>query len=260
MDISLFPGLGSEALGALLKSPEVKGVVMRTFGAGNAMNDGEIHAQLQDAIKLKKPVLNITQCQKGMVEMGLYAASSALLEMGVISGLDMTPEAALTKMQWLLGSEDDDSSVEEAQLQLQLNQRGEQSESLFDVRFGAKGSEATAESLYKTSAQPPGQYLKDGLTRAVLRISGLEFASSELPEEICIFVSYPDASISSDPNDPRCVARISNHPPGTTFIAEITSQIEQFTEPGRRISLALVSLNGRKFWYEGLYLALFASA
>jgi L-asparaginase len=262
MDISLFPGLGSDAIGALLRSPEVKGVVMRTFGAGNAMNDVAIHAELQEAIKLGKPVLNITQCPKGMVEMGLYAASSALLEMGVISGLDMTPEAALTKMQWLLGSDqDDDSSVEEAQLQLQLNQRGEQSESLFDVRFGAKGSKDRAESLYKTSNVPPGQYLKDRLKRAVLRISGLEFSQSELPQDVCVYVSYSDASISSDPDDPRRVARITqDHQSGGTFIAEITSQIEQFTEPGRRISLAIVSTNGRTFWYRGLYLALFASA
>jgi L-asparaginase len=261
MDISLFPGLEADALGALLESSKIKGVIMRTFGAGNAMNDPGIHDVLKRAIDAGKPILNVTQCPKGMVEMGLYAASSALMEIGVISGLDMTPEAALTKMLWLLGTEQDDESRLEAQLQLQINQRGEQSESLFDIRYGSKGSSEKAEFLYRTAAQPSGQYVKERLKRAVLRISGLNFESGEGTQfDLCVFVSHSEADVSSDFEDPRCAVRFAgSHKPGETLIADVTRTIDQFTETGRRISLTVVSRTQARFWYDGVYLALFAS-
>ena len=122
MDFALFPGLSREPLAALLLNENVKGAVMRTFGAGNAMSDPGIHEVLREAIGQGKILLSVSQCQKGGVDMGLYAAGAALLRMGVVNGGDMTPEAALAKMFAVLGS---GAGREEAVRRLQGDQRGE---------------------------------------------------------------------------------------------------------------------------------------
>ena len=124
MDFALFPGLSREPLAALLLNENVKGAVMRTFGAGNAMSDAGIHEVLRLAIGQGKIVLSVSQCQKGGVAMGLYVAGAALLEIGVVNGADMTPEAALAKMFWTLGA---GMARADALRLLQTDQRGEQS-------------------------------------------------------------------------------------------------------------------------------------
>lgn len=117
MDITLFPGMRPEHLRALLASPNLRGLLIRTFAAGNIMNDPRILAELREAIERGVVVLNITQCLRGRVEMGLYANSSTLAGIGAVSGLDMTPEAGLAKMMWALAN---------APGRLRENLRGEQ--------------------------------------------------------------------------------------------------------------------------------------
>lgn len=125
VDFTLFPGITPEALQRILDLDAVQGMVLRTFGAGNAPNNRELHTIIGNAIDAGKVIVNVTSCFEGQVEPGLYAASSALLEKGVTNGLDLTPEAALTKLMWLLGTVSDRAEVRR---QMQLNHRGELSE------------------------------------------------------------------------------------------------------------------------------------
>ena len=119
--IKLYPGIPQEIITTLLNS-NCKGIVLETFGSGNATTNSEFINALESAIHNGKIILNISQCTAGAVSQGLYETSSQLEKIGVVSGKDMTTEAAITKMMFLLAQ---DLTIEELKTQLTNSLRGE---------------------------------------------------------------------------------------------------------------------------------------
>ena len=103
--LKLFPGIQQPVVRALLRTRGLKGVVLETFGAGNAPTDKWLYRELKSAVERGIIIVNKTQCNTGSVEMGLYAVSLNLMKAGVLSGHDITTEALLTKMMLLLGEQ-----------------------------------------------------------------------------------------------------------------------------------------------------------
>jgi L-asparaginase len=109
--LKLFPGLTVEYMDAILNIKGLKGVIMETYGAGNAPTGSWFLNRIEKAVERGIIILDVTQCTRGTVEMGRYETSRHLLNVGVIGGYDITTEAATTKMMVLLAQDLPDQEV-----------------------------------------------------------------------------------------------------------------------------------------------------
>ena len=104
---SLFPGIQENVVHHLIDAPELRGIILRSYGSGNAPQQPWLIHLLREATERGVCVVNISQCVAGRVEMGRYNTGFQLKDAGVISGYDSTVEAATTKLMYLYARYDD---------------------------------------------------------------------------------------------------------------------------------------------------------
>ena len=119
--LRLFPGISAEIVKNFLQPP-IGGLILETYGIGNAPRDSELIAALKEATHRGVIIVNCTQCLKGTVNMEDYATGTSLANAGIISGLDMTTEAALAKLSFLLNQKLPVAKIKEL---MQTDLRGE---------------------------------------------------------------------------------------------------------------------------------------
>ncbi|MFD1314316.1 asparaginase [Namhaeicola litoreus] len=122
--LKLFPGITEEVIKNTLQIPQLRGVILETYGAGNAPTNDWFIDLLKKTIQKGIPIINVTQCISGTVVMGFYETSKKLREIGVVNGRDITTESAIAKLKYLLGQ---NLSLEEFKHYFELSLRGEMS-------------------------------------------------------------------------------------------------------------------------------------
>ena len=109
--LKVHPGITPQVVRNILLGPETRAVIIETYGSGNAISKDWFIQIVREASGMGKILLNVTQCLAGTVNMDLYATGCALRDAGVVSGGDMTTEAALAKLFFLMGSTGDNAQV-----------------------------------------------------------------------------------------------------------------------------------------------------
>lgn len=254
----IYPGIKPDILDRVFGIEGLKGVVLRTFGAGNAPTATEFLDAIKRGVDKGLAIVNITQCVEGMVEMGLYDASAGLLKLGVISGVDMTPESALVKMQFLLGMQYD---IETVKRLMQKDLRGEQSVNVYNLIYDA----GMADKVYKAPAkQMEAGFQKNRIAKAHMRID-----DASLPEgikqgeiKLAAFMNYPSVSETTDTSIPQCLGILKSIYKGepANLILDCTDRVAQVLNPDRPVQITLVSLTGHPTKWEGAFLSLYTAA
>ncbi|KAL9952035.1 hypothetical protein ACROYT_G039235 [Oculina patagonica] len=160
--LRLFPGITAETVRAFLKPPML-GVVLQTYGSGNAPNNrDDLITEIKKATRHGVLIINCTQCLHGPV-VDQYATGKVLLDAGVIPGSDMTPEAALTKLSYVLGKTD--LSLNQKQELIRNNIRGELTVAHTREQFSLKDNSfiAAVASSLQISSSKEMKYIRQAL-------------------------------------------------------------------------------------------------
>ena len=235
MDLTLFPGVRGSQLRPFFERDDLKGFVLRTFGSGTTPRDPELLEVVAQAARNGKVLLVVTQCFEGGVDLGRYDASATLLEPRIVSGFDLTPEAALTKLMWMMALEEGS----EMEAQIQINQRGEQSHDHHHLSFTG-GPRTEVETF---SGRPSMAIESQQLRRALIRVRGCDVA------ELRFFINATGVEPTTPSEDVRCVGSMAVHQ--GQGVLDVTEGLRRMMAPNRPVRITVTGA-GAQFELERL--------
>ena len=272
IDFNVFPGVVHNGIADLMfdnKDFKPRGAVIRSYGAGNIPTDETFLGRLRKASQNNPPgvtMINVTQCTQGRVELGLYETSNKLLEFGMVSGTDLTPEAALVKM--MVGLADEDLQDDKTGLRtfLQTNQAGEQSTSIYEMPFsktgGAELSRGERRFRFPADRDLPGSWRPAELEGVQLRLYGAKVTGTDdgTPIEVDLYANLSSNEEPGGHASPKFAGRHRKAPTASPTILSFDAldATRRLFRPGQRASFSLVlaSEKGSLEW-ERAELALF---
>jgi len=111
--LKLFPGVTEEVVRHAFNTPNLEGVIIEAYGSGNAPTEKWFINLLKENLDKGLPIIDVTQCVAGSVMLGKYETSIQLLKMGLVNGYDITTESAITKLLYLLSTDDTNGNLKE---------------------------------------------------------------------------------------------------------------------------------------------------
>ena len=264
--LDIFPGMKPELLRKMLTALDLKGVVLQTFGTGNAPSFPDFLQPIGQAVDDGVLIVDVTQCRQGEVELGLYEVSAGLLARGVVSGMDMTPEAALTKLFIILGDETDANVAADL---MQLNMRGEQRISIFNLHFPSDSFGQDDDYVKVVEPVRPmvagrERFKPDAVENALLRVTGLDVPGAKRGIiQFRVFIDAEDANentpTSGNPHFLGEATKNWNRDDGDeAVVVPITKQVKDFIDNNHTNTLSIVNTSGQPFAWKRLNIACFA--
>ncbi len=243
MDLTLYPGVKGSQLRPFFEREDLKGFVLRTFGSGTTPRDPELLEAVAQAARDGKMLLVVTQCLEGGVDLGRYDASATLLESRVVSGFDLTPEAALTKLMWMMSLEEGP----EMEAQIQMSHRGEQSHEHHHLVFS--GCHEVLSETY--SGRPTAPIERKRLRRALIRVRDCN------AEELRFFLNSTGVEPDTPADDVRCAGAVTIS--GGQGVVDVTDGLGKLLVPNRPLRIT-VTAAGHTFSMSRMDLTVLVSA
>lgn len=255
LPILVYPGIqDTDQVRRQLEDPDIKAAVVMSYGSGNIPTKKSFLKVFEEARSRGVVIANVSQCNRGPVELGIYETSAELLEAGFVSGVDMTLEAAQTKLMTLLGDvDDDDLEPQERQRVVErafeVNSAGEMSTSIYVTDFGDRsagsidaGATIPARKRIR-AAQVEGKFDPPAVDRALLRLRGVKLTTEDKTGYITfrIFLNMEsDAElISSGPGYAGQFKKSAADVEGL-MVFDITTAFKTTIKPGDRAAITVV--------------------
>ena len=265
--VFIYPGIQDVDLvkKQLLDNDKLKGAIILSYGSGNIPTLNPDFLDVFSRAHDKGIVLvNVSQCRRGPVELGIYETSAELLERGFVAASDITLEAALCKLQVLLGDEDLDKEGVESFFQQDM--AGEQSRSVFITKLpAAKVNQISTMDVPSANVRIPGRPVEgkwepSRLERALLRFhcASVERYRSSGPAFVRLFANLdnPEEASESHPGYAGRARKEATSKPGI-IIFDVTRAVAAIARPGDRISFTLfLDTPGTTFSWREVELAL----
>ncbi|MEM7139385.1 MAG: asparaginase [Actinomycetota bacterium] len=274
LPILIYPGIqDTDQLARQLADPALKAAVILSYGSGNIPTHEEFLDVLREARSRGMVLANVSQCSSGPVELGIYETSALLLEAGFVSGIDMTLEAAQTKLMTLFGEiAADDYEPDEArdivERAFEIDRAGEMGTSIYVTDLGEKSAgEADAGASVPArqrvrAGSIEGQFEASDVQRVLIRLRGAKLESPD-PEdfaEIRVFLDVTEEDELKN-SDPRFAGTFRKSPADVKglIVMNITRAFQSVSGAGARLSPTLVmDTAGCKLSWERAEIAVFA--
>jgi len=241
--LEVFPNMNIKEFAKIMLDNNIKGILLKTYGTGNAPTAREFLATIRKAVKRGKVVVNITQCPKGQVEVRLFETNAHLFDSGIVSGGDMTSEATFCKLSCLLGNYKNNAAKIKSEMQIDL--RGELTFSTYNISYKPRRIDGVFNGTPKRIGDfDPRQIDRARLRLHHIRIPGAERGDIEL--KVLMNCDRIDKENWMDCQD-HLIANVTRHWERKTQIQQhwegktATAVVKRFANPDGIASLHVVS-------------------
>ena len=231
-----------ETLRFILNQAHIRGLILKTYGTGNAPTAPDEYLDIiKEAVSQGKIIINLTHCPKGQVQVRLFETNARLFEYGVINGGDMTVEAALCKLMWLLGKHSkqlNQIEIETIKAQMQINYAGELRYSAFNLRDS--DVRIPAGEPYIGNPQQLQRIDATAINHAYIRVQGIKVNGPPCDVEMKFYYCFPRIEHKTNEQNRQkdhCIDTIKRiwerQGEGITFNLDATKKVKEIRERER---------------------------